>query len=71
MLPNITENHYGVDVPLYIIGDSAYPLQSWLMKPFPHMECYLKKNRDITILSPQLELLWRMLMVDLKVDGVV
>ena len=24
----------GVNVPLYIIGDSAYPLETWLMKPF-------------------------------------
>lgn len=23
-------------VPLYLIGDSAYPLQAWLMKPFTH-----------------------------------
>ena len=25
-----------IDVPLYLIGDSAYPLQTWLMKPFTH-----------------------------------
>ena len=25
-----------VDVSLYLIGDSAYPLQTWLMKPFTH-----------------------------------
>ena len=26
----------GENVPLYIIGHSAYPLLMWLMKPFPH-----------------------------------
>ena len=31
----------GVSVPLYMIGDSAYPMQSWLMKPFTH-------NSDLT-----------------------
>ena len=25
----------GVNVPLFLIADSAYPLQTWLMKPFP------------------------------------
>lgn len=24
----------GVNIPLFVIGDSAYPLETWLMKPF-------------------------------------
>ena len=35
-LPHKTLRIHGVDVPLFIIGDSAYPLNTWLMKPFPH-----------------------------------
>ena len=31
----------GVCIPLYMIGDSAYPLKLWLMKPFAH-------NTDLT-----------------------
>lgn len=42
---NITEKHVlpdkkitinGIDIPLFLIGDSAYPLDTWLMKPFTH-----------------------------------
>ena len=36
LLPQRNVSISGVDVPLFIIGDSAYPLRSWLMKPFAH-----------------------------------
>ena len=36
LLPNKPLSVNGVNVPLFLIGDSAYPLQTWLMKPFPH-----------------------------------
>jgi len=35
LLPNSTQVINGVDVPVHIIGDAAYPLKPWLMKPYP------------------------------------
>jgi len=36
ILPNRTVSVSGVDISLYMIGDSVYPLKKWLMKPFAH-----------------------------------
>lgn len=41
LFPDWTETFEGVDVPLLILGDAAYPLLPWLIKPFP-------EHRDTT-----------------------
>jgi len=35
LLPNWTRTINGVNVPLLILGDPAYPLKPWMMKCYP------------------------------------
>ena len=46
LVPNQSTTLSGVHVPLYMIGDSEYPMQSWLMKPFAHNSGLTKGQRN-------------------------
>ena len=45
LLPNWTRNINGVDIPLLILGDPAYPLTTWLMKPYSDCGNLSRKQR--------------------------
>ena len=45
LLPNKIEKIDSVDVPLFMIDDRAYPLQSWLMRPFPYMSTLTQEQQ--------------------------
>ena len=57
LLPNCAQSLSGVSVPCFLVGDPAYPLRPWLMKPFintscltPQQQCYnhrLSKSRVV------------------------
>ena len=45
LLPCKTLSVNGIEVPLYLIGDSAYPIQTWLMKPFQHCGVFSREQK--------------------------
>ena len=40
LLSSCTGQITGESIPLFLLGDSAYPFMTWLMKPFPHYLLY-------------------------------
>ena len=46
LLPHMTRTFFGIEVPLLILGDPAYPLLPWLMKP------YLENQRTTPATAP-------------------
>ena len=54
----------GTNIPLFLVGDSAYPLSPWLIKPFAHNTVLTPINSLLIFIFPECVLLWRMLLVD-------
>nr|XP_033946564.1 protein ANTAGONIST OF LIKE HETEROCHROMATIN PROTEIN 1-like [Pseudochaenichthys georgianus] len=79
LLPHVTRDIGGHDVGYYILGDSAYPLQRWLMKPFqdngrltPEQHVYnFKTSRERVVVENAFGR-WRCLMKrnDCKIDKI-
>ena len=40
------ENINGTNVRPLLLGDSAYPLKSWLIKPYPHIGALTRSQRN-------------------------
>ena len=63
LLPDMRKVIEGTEVSPYIIGNSAYPLLTWLMKPFPHNSNLTTDKDNITIAYAGLELSSKIVLV--------
>jgi len=69
----------GHDIPTLLVGDGAYPIQSWLMKPFAHsptlsqeQKLFNYKLSRVKIAFRRLKARWRRLskQMDIHIDNV-
>ena len=78
---NITVN--GTAIPIFLVGDSAYPLSCWLMKPFAHNANLTRSQRSFNFHLSRARIVvenafgrlkgrWRRLMkrIDMDIDNV-
>jgi len=79
LLPDTRKTIEGTEVPLYIVGDSAYPLLTWLMKPFPRNNNFSQEQRRYNYHTSrarivvencfgQLKAIWHFLLKRMDVD---
>ena len=54
LLPDMKRTIKGIEVSLFLIGDFAYPLPTWLMKPFPHNDSLSTEQRTYNTTSVEL-----------------
>ena len=64
LFPNWTRRIGGVNVPLIILGDPAYPLLPWLIKPYIENSSSTPEEHTSTTAKAEQEWLLRMLSVD-------
>jgi len=73
----------GNEIPILLVGDSAYPIKSWLMKPFPHSSTLTDQQKtfnyrlsrarvQVEIAFGRLKARWRRLskQMDIHIDNV-
>ena len=66
LLPDWKRQIFGVQVPLVLLGDPAYPALPWLMKPYPENA---SSTSAIRRYNAGLECQLKMLLADLRGDG--